>query len=375
MSVDRHLHIVAFDVPFPADYGGVIDIFYKIRALERTGVRVHLHAFTYGRKPAAELDAYCASVRYYPRRTSKALLFHAFPYIVLSRQADQLLAALQEDEHPILFEGLHTTWLLNEPALAPRRRVVRMHNIEHDYYRHLALVERNPFKRWYYHAEAEKLRSYEAVLARADAIAAIAPADAKELSARYARVDCIPAFHPHDEVAALPGRGEFALYHGNLSIGENNRAASWLVEEVFATPGLRLVIAGSRPSVELKKAIRDKPHIRLVADPGPETIYQLVREAQVNVLPTFQSTGIKLKLLAALFTGRHCLVNTPMVSGTGLEQLCVIQDDPVAFRKEVAGLLRKDYDPAQQALRKSVLERDFSNAKNAGKLCELVFKP
>lgn len=373
MPAERHLHIIAFDVPYPADYGGVIDIYHKIRALQQTGVRVHLHAFTYGRQPAAELDDLCASVRYYPRRTNKTLLFHTFPYIVLSRQSDQLLADLQQDEYPILFEGLHTTWLLNEPALAPRRRVVRMHNIEHDYYRHLALVERNPFKRWYFNAEAEKLKSYEAVLARAHAIAAIAPADAQELSTRYARVDCVPAFHPHDEVAALPGRGDFALYHGNLSIGENNRAAVWLAEEVFANPGLQLVIAGSRPSAELKKIINDKPHIRLVADPDPVTIYRLVREAQVNVLPTFQSTGIKLKLLAALFTGRHCLVNTPMVSGTGLEQLCVIQDDPDEFRNAVAGLLQQDYAATQQELRKSVLDRDFSNRKNAGKLAGMIF--
>jgi glycosyltransferase involved in cell wall biosynthesis len=134
-----------------------------------------------------------------------------------------------------------------------------------------------------------------------------------------------------------------------------------------------LVIAGSRPSAELKKIINDKPHIRLVADPDPATIYRLVREAQVNVLPTFQSTGIKLKLLAALFTGRHCLVNTPMVSGTGLEQLCVIKDDPDDFRNAVAGLLQQDYAATQQELRKSVLDRDFSNRKNAGKLAGMIF--
>ncbi len=28
----EHIHLISFDVPFPADYGGVIDVFYKIKA-------------------------------------------------------------------------------------------------------------------------------------------------------------------------------------------------------------------------------------------------------------------------------------------------------------------------------------------------------
>ena len=28
-----HLHIVSFNVPWPADYGGVIDVYYRIKAV------------------------------------------------------------------------------------------------------------------------------------------------------------------------------------------------------------------------------------------------------------------------------------------------------------------------------------------------------
>ena len=41
--------------------------------------------------------------------------------------------------------------------------------------------------------------------------------------------------------------------------------------------------------------------------------------SQINMLITYQSTGLKLKLLYALFNGRHCMVNKEMVEGTGLE--------------------------------------------------------
>ena len=43
------LHIISFDVPYPPDYGGAIDVFYKLKALNQEGVKIHLHCFEYGR--------------------------------------------------------------------------------------------------------------------------------------------------------------------------------------------------------------------------------------------------------------------------------------------------------------------------------------
>ena len=56
---EQRLHIVSFDVPFPPNYGGVVDVFYKIRALHKLGVKIHLHCFEYGRGEQKELDKYC----------------------------------------------------------------------------------------------------------------------------------------------------------------------------------------------------------------------------------------------------------------------------------------------------------------------------
>ena len=38
-DTDYHLHVIAFDVPYPANYGGVIDVFYRVKALSEAGVR------------------------------------------------------------------------------------------------------------------------------------------------------------------------------------------------------------------------------------------------------------------------------------------------------------------------------------------------
>lgn len=34
------LHVVSFQVPFPPDYGGLIDVYYKLKALKEAGCSV-----------------------------------------------------------------------------------------------------------------------------------------------------------------------------------------------------------------------------------------------------------------------------------------------------------------------------------------------
>lgn len=368
----KQLHIVSFDVPYPPSYGGVIDIFYKIKALHAAGVQVHLHCFQYGRPASPELDQICASVHYYPRRRSAYLLFSAKPFIVVTRMSEALRANLLKDESPILFEGLHCCALVDDPQLAKRSKLVRTHNIEHDYYAALAKVEKRFFQRRYFNSESKKLKRFEQVLKQAQHVLAISPADAQELAQRYAHVHHVMAFHANDAVNVLPGKGEFALYHGNLEVGENNQAALYLVNEVFSNCKVPLIIAGNKPSLELQQAIAKYPNIELRANISPGEIDELIRQAQINVLPTFQATGIKLKLLVALFSGRHCIVNTPMVANTGLESLCTIADTAAGLQQAIEEKFEKEFDPAQAAQRETILLRDFSNKANAEKILELL---
>ena len=80
------IHVVSFDIPFPADYGGVMDIFYKIRALSEAGLAITLHCFQYrDRQPQAELEKYCTHVYYYRRAETPLSILNAQPYITRSR--------------------------------------------------------------------------------------------------------------------------------------------------------------------------------------------------------------------------------------------------------------------------------------------------
>lgn len=47
--MDKYLNIVSFNIPYPANYGGVIDVYYKLEALRACGVKLILHCFEYER--------------------------------------------------------------------------------------------------------------------------------------------------------------------------------------------------------------------------------------------------------------------------------------------------------------------------------------
>ncbi len=372
-ATERHLHIISFDVPFPPNYGGVIDVYFKVRALHAKGIKVHLHCFQYGRDKAAVLAKYCESLHYYQRNVAKSQLFMKLPYIVISRNSEELLQNILMDDYPILFEGLHTCNILSDERLKDRFKVVRTHNIEHDYYQNLAKVEGNIFKKYYFFNEASKLETFEAVLQHAQIIAAISRNDTAYLDGRYKNAFYIPAFHSNEQVHINPGRGNFTFYHGNLAIGENNEAALFLVNEVYHNMKVPLIIAGSRPTSDLRNAVAKKNHITLISDLTTKQIHQLINDAHINVLPTFQPTGIKLKLLSALYNGRFAVVNPMMVENTGLEMLCEIAETPAELRQKITSLMETDFRASDIKTREKVLYENFSNNVNVQKLIDLIF--
>ncbi|MGD0711683.1 MAG: glycosyltransferase family 1 protein [Bacteroidales bacterium] len=370
----KEVDIVAFDIPYPPNYGGVIDVFFKIKAFKTAGVKVNLHCFEYGRKQSQELESICERVFYYKRDISKANLFRRRPYIVVTRSSADLINNLLQTHNPILFEGLHSCYYLDDKRLKKRRKIVRTHNIEHDYYQNLAKVEKDIFKKYYFSNEAQKLRRFEQILENADGIAAISLHDKGYFSEKFDNVKAVSAFHPNEKVNIGNGLGSYVLYHGSLAVGENNEAGLFLVNNVFNDIDTPFIIAGNKPSKELRNAAEKNNNIIIKSEISTSDIYNLIAGAQINILPTFQATGVKLKLLAAIFTGRHCIVNDPMVKDTGLGGLCIVKNSAIEMKNAIQECFTKELTTEEIEERKSLLnEGIFSNTYNINQLAEMLF--
>lgn len=382
---NHHLHIVSFDIPFPADYGGVMDVFYKVKALHEAGVAITLHCFQYReRKPQGELEKYCTKVYYYKRDLSVLSMLHSYatgiPFISTSRMKRALLKNLKADSHPILFEGLHTCGYLSNDALKNRLKIVRMHNVEWEYYRNMELLENSWVKKAYFRTESIKLKQYETlILKSADYILPISPDDDDYFRQRYEKnnldentIRYIPPFHPNKKVEVKAGTGEYVLFHGKLSIADNEQAAIYLINKVFSKQAIPLSIAGKDPSENLKQVASRYENVTIIANPAEKEMNELIQNAQINLLVSFQRSGMKLKLLNALYRGRFCIVNRHTVQNTGLESLCLVKNTSKEIGATVESLMNVQFTQKAVQDRRDILEKDFSNKENAEKIVEIL---
>ena len=372
----KTLNIVSLNIPYPANYGGVIDIFYRMKTLAELGVEIIFHTFEYGRPHAKELEQYCKEVHYYKRNTGWRTQCTYLPYIVYSRKNKELIARLQENNHPILFEGLHTCYYIDDSRLRNRLKLVRMHNIEHDYYQGLARNSAPCLQKLYFAFEALRLRFFERKLNHADCILSISTTDTSYFKSVYGtdKVKFLPAFHPNNQVCISDSYKRYVLYQGDLSSPENIRNAIFLIKEVAAKDlSIPWVIAGLNPVPEIYQAAQTVANVTVKDNLSHEEMTQLLQEALINILYTNQASGMKLKLLNAVYNSHYCVANAKMLAGSGLEKVCVIcPDDADGVLQTIRQYINKDFPLTAKAQREELLMETTDNKENAKKLEELL---
>jgi hypothetical protein len=371
--VQKHLHIISFDIPFPANYGGVIDVFHKIRCLHGAGIQIILHCFQYGeRNPSIELESLCSTVYYYKRSIKLFDQFSILPFNVKSRINKALKNNLLKDNHPILFEVLHTCFLLSDIDLKDRIKLFRHSNIEHNYFNELAKTEQSTLKYIYFKIEAIKLKWFEKKITHANSILSVSTSDLNYFRKTYPNTPSyyLPSFHPFDTITIKKGIGDYILYHGNLSISENYHAAMWLIEHVFSNIKCPVIIAGLNPPKALVQLVNQFPHITLKQNCSSHEMNELVSNAQIHCLYTAQETGLKLKLIHVLYAGRHAVVNQNMLNGTELEKACTVCNNPSEYIYAIESLIKKNMDELLISNRNQYL-KDMNNDKKTERLISL----
>lgn len=370
---NKTLHIVSLDVPFPPDYGGMIDVFYRIKALKELGYTIILHCFTYGRGKPDELLKYCEEVYFYERKKSLSQALKSRPFIVETRKSEELLHRLLKDDFPVFIEGIHCCWLLENNTIQKRTTIVRVHNIEHDYYE--ALKENaKGLQQIFYGQEKKKLKKYESILSKATCLLAIKKGDQDYFRKINPNTHLLPASLPVFDKMEVVSIKEYCLFHGNLSVAENNLSAEWLLKEVVPKLGnIPLKIAGKNPTEKLVSLAKSKD-IELIANPSQKEMQQLIQEARIHVLPSTQSTGLKLKLFAALQTMGITVVNSNMVEGNGLASYCIVAD---SARDYTTAIKDNFYKPLNLDERKKAIEQflhEMDTLKNVKNVFELIAK-
>jgi glycosyltransferase involved in cell wall biosynthesis len=366
------LHLVSFDIPYPPNYGGIIDVFFKIKELHKQGVEIYLHVYIFDDKAKEpKLKEYCKEVFYYQRSNTLVSIFSILPFRIKSRSSRQLLINLTAINAPILFEGLHTTFPITKNKL--KRVYVRTHNIEHNYFFGLSKSEENIFKKIFYYIEALKLKKFEKHLKNVDGILTISPFEQNYFLQKYPKKSFyIPVFHAVKKLKNVLNIDKFVLYHGDLRVSDNVKSVLNLID-TYKNTAFKFVVASSYQEKKVISEIRKYHNIIFNKIPSQKELDVLLEKAHVNTLFTYQKTGIKLKLLNTLYQGKHIIANTKMVEETGLESLCEVENTKKGILKKTAALFTKEYTETQIIQREEKLAV-FNPEKAAEKLIDIIFR-
>lgn len=370
--MSKRLHIVSFDVPYPPNYGGVIDIFYKIKELYKLGIEIYLHIYiSDDKEKQIALEKYCKKIYYYNRKSTFYSLLSYLPFRVKSRSNRELTQNLKNLEIPILFEGLHSMYALSKFNF--KNSYLRAHNIEHTYFFGLSKSEKNILKKIFFFIEGRKLKRFEKNLKNATGIFTISPFEQDYFARIYTeKSHYIPAFHEAKFNLNHSKKGQFVLFHGDLRVADNIKAALFLID-TYKNTEYKFVIATSILEKRINSEVHKYDNISIEDIPTQNHLDELMKKAHINTLFSFQKTGIKLKLLNTLYRGKFIIANSPLIEDTGLESLCNLANSKEEILKTTAALFSKDYLEIETQNRISALQK-FNPTVSAKKIVAIIFK-
>lgn len=366
---DRSIQIVAFNNPYPANFGGAIDMFYKIKALYSCRLKIYLHIFYDDREDVFGLQEYCENIYLYKREKSIKKQFSLLPFTINSRQNDKLIDRLKESSAPILFESLRSCEVIIGNEFS-QNIAIRNHNIEHKYSWGLAKSETNWIKKWAHYFEGFKQKRFEKILSKADVLFNISREEQHYFSKKYSSKSIyLPVFHAFTEIKSKEGFGAYALYHGDLSISDNLKSAIFLIN-VFKSIKVNFIIASSIKPKVIIDLVNAYDTISFEKIKDNEQLQYLIENAHINALYSFQRSGTKLKVFNALFNGRHCILNDKMVDDLDILSACEVAENSDDYRKKILLLFKQEFkqtDKREKAL------TNYNNLDNANVIIKNLF--
>lgn len=373
MTKPKTLHIISFDNPFPPVYGGVIDVFYKIKALHELGIEIHLHCFV-SEVPHqfTELEAITRKVYFYKTSVNPFLIFAKAPLSVARRNNKLLLKNLEKTNAPVFFESLKTTYLVDADTLPNHHKILRLHNVEHNYFEGISKSEKSLFHKIIFGLEAKKYKNYEKVIRKFETVITLSHFEHQYINDRFKECVYVPVFHGNESVSELSPFGKYAFYHGDLRMSDNKRAAAFLIEVFKKIPDYNLVIASGCGAAFVEKRILGFSNISYVPIQNQHHLDQLLEEAHINVMLSFQQSGTKLKLINSLYKSRFCIINANIVDDVNIQSLCKIAETESEFINQVNRLKDQPYLDFEN--RNKILKRILNDHVNARLIEEVIFK-
>jgi hypothetical protein len=371
MDLSKSIQIISFDNPFPPKYGGIIDVFYKIEALHRLGYKVYLHCFVSEIVECSpELKLITEKVFFYSSSKNRFLFFSKIPYSVISRRNKDLLANIEKIDAPVLFEGLKTTYLVHSGKLLNHLKILRLHNIEQDYFKGISNSEKSLVRKLLYYFESFKFKYYENIVSKFDKVLTISRFEEGYVTKKFNNSCYVPVFHGNSFVSHLEGKGDFVLYHGDLNTSDNRKSVEFLVSVFKELPDYNLRIASGTGEKFVKDLIKKRENVFFDKLKNFDDLKCLLGQAHINVTWSFQKSGTKLKIINSLFNSRFSIINDNIIDDVVISDLCCKVESKEELILAIKKLKNRAFTDFNR--RSEVLELNLNDNTNVKLIDEII---
>ncbi|MED5593611.1 glycosyltransferase [Janthinobacterium sp. P210006] len=342
MKKNKSVLLICFDIPFPDNYGGVIDVWKRIVHLKKMGFTVHVISFYLSEK---RLQAFNESEegklvdRHFP---IKSKLMPSWKWITYplsmairffsEKDARNLGSQLYSHYDYVIVE--HTKLLLSFFTMLQKfkisfgKKYLRMHNCEAEYYLSMAQAEKGIIRKLFYRIESLKYRHYEKkMLANqfVDEILFISDRDKEIIGPVDLPTSVLPILTDHAySLSTYENKINTLLFVGNLDLSDNieavKRLYAYLADWLALNSDVKLVIAGKKVESDMNPfSDFSLENVELFFNISNDFKENLMNQAKVFCSFSMNPAGVKLKTLEGASFGLPILANNNAVNGSGLE--------------------------------------------------------
>lgn len=366
LRAPHRLTLIAQEIPYPPTHGGRVDMWRRMQAFARAGVKLQLIYWSeqppepvtlaeISRVAVAQLRLSFKQDWFARLRTAAALM--STPAPVGTRRLDaaecaQVTAAVREFGPDALWlDQLYGAGLALD--LAQRLRLpllTRSHNIEHRYWADQLRAARGIAQQARIRARLLSLERYEhSVLRRSHRFYDISVDDLEYWKGRGLHNGrWLPPLHDTgcsgDPQQPVKPRFEVGFV-GNLFMPNNVEAVKWLLTRVMpevraAMPGATVLIAGSSPVAAARQLVAADPLAELRENLADTR--EAYRDCRVLVNPMLRGGGVALKSVDMLTTPCGLVSTSRGLNGLpAIARRCFLEgDDAQGFARAILQALR-----------------------------------
>lgn len=345
--------VVCPDFVYPPNHGGRVDIWNRIKALNKLGVCVDI-VCTVKNQP---LDEYVAVVQKYANKLflteRKNTIEDMFFYYPLQFHSRRNLKNIKINNYYdlVLLEDTSVFGILENDTLRYDKLLLRLQNNNNIYYRNLSRSESVLWKKLYFFIESLKFKKLDkAVMEKVGNVAYISIDEMLHCNKNnnIKKVFFLPAAIDLN-IKKQSLSSHTVLLLGNLFMPNNQEGIKFYMEKIHPklldVDNYKLIIAGNSRGISLKWLdLLCSRYNNIKIYDSPKTLESIYAASSVFVNPLLHGAGVKLRTINAIENGMPVVSTKVGNEGTGLinGEHIMISDDSENIVKCIKLLLKDE---------------------------------